>query len=95
MLEDNTRWKGRAQQILEKYERIDPIEHDNLKTSVITLSAEKADLEEKLEATQATIDGKVKEKAERVKSFLRTDKLFGGRIVYAEEKLCFKSKTKG
>jgi nucleoprotein TPR len=66
LLEDNTRWKGRAQQILEKYERIDPVEHDNLKASVSNLSAEKAALEAKLASSQSTMDAKIKEKTERV-----------------------------
>jgi nucleoprotein TPR len=66
LMEDNTRWKGREQQILEKYERIDPVEHENLKKSVAALTADKAEMEERLTSIQATIDLKVAEKVEKV-----------------------------
>ncbi|KAJ1549152.1 hypothetical protein HK405_008935 [Cladochytrium tenue] len=35
--EDNSMWKGRTQQILAKYERIDPVEHQQLKDRVSEL----------------------------------------------------------
>ncbi|KAJ3194001.1 hypothetical protein HK101_003674 [Irineochytrium annulatum] len=35
--EDNNRWKARTQQILSKYERIDPVEHQRLKDQVAEL----------------------------------------------------------
>eukprot|EP00842_Homolaphlyctis_polyrhiza_P006575 jgi/Hompol1/6919/HPOL_000686-RA len=37
--EDNARWRARTQQILQKYERIDPEEHNQLKLQISSLSA--------------------------------------------------------
>lgn len=65
--EDNKRWKARSQQILSKYERIDPEEHRQLKQSTEELSkklaqadAERqkviADYEEKLKKAQAAME---------------------------------------
>ncbi|KAL2914443.1 Protein mlp1 [Polyrhizophydium stewartii] len=41
LAEDNERWKGRTQQILQKYERIDPVEHETLKANVEKLATER------------------------------------------------------
>jgi nucleoprotein TPR len=48
LTEDNERWKNRNQQILQKYERIDPVELQNLKDQVEAANAEKAKLDSQL-----------------------------------------------
>jgi len=48
LTEDNERWKNRNQQILQKYERIDPVELQNLKDQVEAANAEKAKLDAQL-----------------------------------------------
>lgn len=57
--EDNTRWKNRIEQILQKYERIDPQELQNLKNEVsslketiTTLEKEKSALDDQLSSLQ-------------------------------------------
>lgn len=57
--EDNVRWKNRIEQILQKYERIDPQELQNLKNevsslkeSITTLEKEKSALNDQLSALQ-------------------------------------------
>ncbi|KAJ3414464.1 hypothetical protein HDV05_006557 [Chytridiales sp. JEL 0842] len=60
--EDNGRWKARTQQILAKYERIDPVEHQRLKDNVSTLAEElKASQAKVAELTNdaAVIDGQI------------------------------------
>jgi nucleoprotein TPR len=54
--EDNGRWKARTQQILAKYERIDPVEHQRLKDEVTSLTTAKAALEAELKVAQAKVD---------------------------------------
>ena len=48
LMEDNERWKNRNQQILQKYERIDPVELQNLKDQVAAANAEKDKLDAQL-----------------------------------------------
>lgn len=48
LAEDNERWKNRNQQILQKYERIDPVELQNLKDQLDAANAEKAKLDAQL-----------------------------------------------
>ena len=48
LTEDNERWKNRNQQILQKYERIDPVELQNLKDQVAAANAEKDKLDAQL-----------------------------------------------
>ena len=48
LMEDNERWKNRNQQILQKYERIDPVELQNLKDQVAAADAEKDKLDAQL-----------------------------------------------
>jgi nucleoprotein TPR len=62
LMEDNTRWKGRAQQILEKYERIDPVEHERLRNDVSRLSAEAKEYSERLRKAQGEFEQKIAEK---------------------------------
>lgn len=69
LLEDNARWKGRAQQILEKYERIDPVEHENLKSTVATLTLQKAELESQLLAASSGNQDKINEHEKAVTFF--------------------------
>jgi nucleoprotein TPR len=56
IVEDNMRWKARSQQILEKYERIDPVEHAKLKQDVTNLTQEIEKLQEQLVSAKASID---------------------------------------
>ncbi|KAJ3172562.1 hypothetical protein HDU88_005890 [Geranomyces variabilis] len=44
LMKDNARWKDRVDQILRKYQRIDPVDFENLKKDVERLEAEKAAL---------------------------------------------------
>ncbi|KAJ3177294.1 hypothetical protein HDU87_004546 [Geranomyces variabilis] len=44
LMKDNARWKDRVDQILRKYQRIDPVDYENLKKDVERLEAEKAAL---------------------------------------------------
>jgi nucleoprotein TPR len=48
LTEDNERWKSRNQQILQKYDRIDPVELQNLKDHLESASKEKEGLTEQL-----------------------------------------------
>ena len=48
LTEDNERWKNRNQQILQKYERIDPVELQNLKDQLAKTNAEKEALNTQL-----------------------------------------------
>ena len=70
LVEDNGRWKDRAQQILEKYNRIDPVEHENLKTSVATLTEAKGLLEAQLASQQTDVGSQVAEKELQIKSLV-------------------------
>ena len=49
LTEDNERWKNRNQQILQKYERIDPVELQNLKDQLAKANTEKEDLNAQLQ----------------------------------------------
>jgi nucleoprotein TPR len=64
LAEDNERWKNRNQQILQKYERIDPVELKNLKDQLAATSAEK----EKLDAQLADANSKNRAVAEAWKA---------------------------
>ncbi|KAJ3012095.1 hypothetical protein HKX48_006451 [Thoreauomyces humboldtii] len=44
LLEDNKRWKERVDQILKKYQRIDPVDYERLKQEVSKLESEKQEL---------------------------------------------------
>ncbi|KAJ3009013.1 hypothetical protein HKX48_008214 [Thoreauomyces humboldtii] len=44
LLEDNKRWKERVDQILRKYQRIDPVDYERLKQEVSKLECEKQEL---------------------------------------------------
>lgn len=48
LTEDNERWKNRNQQILQKYERIDPVELQSLKDQLAAASTEKERLDTQL-----------------------------------------------
>ncbi|KAJ3313257.1 hypothetical protein HDV04_002241 [Boothiomyces sp. JEL0838] len=66
LTEDNARWKGRAQQILEKYERIDPMEHQQLKNSVTTLTGKNEELAQELIKLRDELNAKISEKEQAV-----------------------------
>ncbi len=73
LAEDGARWKGRSQQILEKYQRIDPNEYHRLKNSVEKLSSDKSELVSQLESVRTDFETQVKEKTELVFSFFYLD----------------------
>ena len=54
--EDNQRWKARTQQILAKYERIDPVEHQKLKDDVSSLQAKLQNITAVLTQTQTALE---------------------------------------
>ncbi|KAK9428742.1 hypothetical protein V1505DRAFT_332078 [Lipomyces doorenjongii] len=54
--EDNERWKNRAQQILQKYERVDPVELQNLKDEVAALKAEVDTISHERDAARSEVD---------------------------------------
>lgn len=60
--EDNSRWKGRTQQILAKYERIDPVEHQRLKDQVDNLKKEKDILADQLKSDLENSEALMKER---------------------------------
>ena len=60
--QDNSRWKSRTQQILEKYERIDPVEHTKLKEEV---EKQKGDLQA-LQKSVEELTNRTKEEEEKV-----------------------------
>ena len=61
--QDNNRWKARTQQILEKYERIDPVEHAKLKEQVQQHSLELESLNKSLQESSL----RIKEEEEKFK----------------------------
>jgi nucleoprotein TPR len=68
LTEDNERWKNRNQQILQKYERIDPVELQNLKDQLEAANSE----QEKLKVQLADAERKNRAVAEAWK--IRHDK---------------------
>ncbi|KAL9612247.1 MAG: hypothetical protein Q9167_003160 [Letrouitia subvulpina] len=75
--EDRDRWRQRTQDILHKYDRIDPTDLESLKTQVSTLETErdglqssKQVLEERLETHNAQAQEQAKEKVEELRSRL-------------------------
>ncbi|KAJ3275866.1 hypothetical protein HDV01_006732 [Terramyces sp. JEL0728] len=64
--EDNARWKGRAQQILEKYERIDPMEHEELKSLVTTLTFKNKEITQELVNLRDQLETKIDESEQKV-----------------------------
>ncbi|KAI8896522.1 hypothetical protein BC833DRAFT_95199 [Globomyces pollinis-pini] len=74
LTEDNIRWKGRAQQILEKYERIDPVEHEQLKANLAELLQKNETMSKSFETLQSTLlttENRIKEKDIQIKEFQR------------------------
>ncbi|KAI4163132.1 MAG: hypothetical protein LQ342_003260 [Letrouitia transgressa] len=75
--EDRDRWRQRTQDILQRYDRIDPTELESLKTQVSNLETErdglqssKHVLEERLETQSAQAQEQAKEKVEELRSRL-------------------------
>ncbi|KAK9486170.1 hypothetical protein V1527DRAFT_464659 [Lipomyces starkeyi] len=54
--EDNDRWKNRAQQILQKYERVDPVELQNLKDEVAAFKAEVETISHERDAARSEVE---------------------------------------
>ncbi|KAJ3218533.1 hypothetical protein HDU67_005092 [Dinochytrium kinnereticum] len=84
--EDNARWKGRTQQILAKYERIDPVEHQQLKEKVAQVETLRDEAMKELESHKqklAEVTVALDEKsrlladAERKLASAETDKVSG------------------
>jgi nucleoprotein TPR len=61
--EDNERWKARTQQILQKYDRVDPAELEELKQKATTLEAERDELKQKIEAADTEKEAQLQEQA--------------------------------
>lgn len=61
--EDRDRWQQRTQNILQKYDRVDPAEMDSLKEQIATLQKER----EELEAAKRTLQEQVDSIPERLK----------------------------
>jgi nucleoprotein TPR len=61
--EDNERWKARTQQILQKYDRVDPAELEELKQKATTLESERDELQQKVEASGAEKETQLQEQA--------------------------------
>ncbi|KAL9618967.1 MAG: hypothetical protein Q9160_006361 [Pyrenula sp. 1 TL-2023] len=55
--EDRDRWQKRTQDILQKYDRVDPVELQELKDKVSTLEAERAEIVAAKDLLQIQIDG--------------------------------------
>ncbi|KND05041.1 hypothetical protein, variant [Spizellomyces punctatus DAOM BR117] len=73
LTEDNKRWKDRVDQILRKYQRIDPHDYDTLKQDVEKLTKEKDELTEtknQCETQKEQFAAKVKELEDKNKRFL-------------------------
>jgi hypothetical protein len=66
LTEDNQRWKGRTQQILQKYERIDPVEYGNLVKSVEVLKQERDALQVRIDELSSQHEATIKDKDERL-----------------------------
>lgn len=64
--EDNQRWKGRTQQILQKYERIDPLEHKKLIEDVAAMQEEKLALIAQIEKSTIESELLIKEKDQKL-----------------------------
>jgi len=61
--EDNERWKARTQQILQKYDRVDPAELEELKQKAATLETERDELQYKLQATESEKESQLQDQA--------------------------------
>ncbi|TPX69246.1 hypothetical protein SpCBS45565_g02578 [Spizellomyces sp. 'palustris'] len=73
LTDDNKRWKDRVDQILRKYQRIDPHDYDTLKQDVERLTKEKDELTEtknQCETQKEQFAAKVKELEDKNKRFL-------------------------
>jgi nucleoprotein TPR len=55
--EDRDRWQKRTQDIMQKYDRVDPAELEALKTQITTLQAEKESLLAEKQSLQEQVDG--------------------------------------
>jgi nucleoprotein TPR len=61
--EDNERWKTRTQQILQKYDRVDPAELEELKQKASALETERDELLQKTQAADADKETQLQEQA--------------------------------
>jgi nucleoprotein TPR len=55
--EDRDRWQQRTQNILQKYDRVDPAEMESLKEQITTLQAERGELIAAKQLLQEQVDG--------------------------------------
>ncbi|TKA70110.1 hypothetical protein B0A49_09564, partial [Cryomyces minteri] len=55
--EDRDRWRERTQNIIQKYDRVDPAELESLKTQISTLEGERNELVSEKQALQVQING--------------------------------------
>ncbi|KAJ8326896.1 Protein mlp1 [Batrachochytrium dendrobatidis] len=66
LAEDNERWQSRTQQILQKYERIDPVEHSKLKEDVVNLTAARDQAIGDLAELRLSIDSKLQQHQDQI-----------------------------
>ena len=59
--EDNERWKARTQQILQKYDRVDPAELEELKQKAATLETERDELLQRLQTVDSEKETQLQE----------------------------------
>jgi hypothetical protein len=64
--DDNIRWKSRTEQILQKYDRIDPVEYENIQKSVKSLSSERDALDEQVKTVTSNYLESVKENGQKL-----------------------------
>jgi len=66
--EDNERWKARTQQILQKYDRVDPAELEELKQKATTLEAERDELLQKMQTADSEKETQLQEQGNQWRS---------------------------
>ncbi|ODH19930.1 hypothetical protein ACO22_06041 [Paracoccidioides brasiliensis] len=73
--EDRDRWQQRTQNILQKYDRVDPVEMEALKEMLSTLEKERGDAvsaRDELQAQVTTLSNQVKQAEERIQTMRST-----------------------
>ncbi|OMJ20443.1 Nucleoporin [Smittium culicis] len=84
--ESNLRWQKRHEQILAKYERIDPEEHESLKKQVSSLSSKNSELSTKLDEELRSSQSKIQERVNAIRTELDS-KLISFRKMASEKEI--------
>jgi len=63
LAEDNERWKARTQQILQKYDRVDPAELEELKLKASSLEAERDELQQMIRSAESEKESQLQDQA--------------------------------